>query len=149
MNYRLYKPGDFEELYAIEEICFQPPLRFSRVYMRELINGRRSATWIAEEDGAMAGFAIVEWSVTKRGTSAYIPTIEVLPVQRGRGVGRGLMCRLEQSAREAGAVAIGLHVDVENADAIRLYESQSYQRAGLSDHFYGPGQSAYLYKKEC
>ena len=30
MNYRLFEPDDFDELYAIEEMCFQPPLRFSR-----------------------------------------------------------------------------------------------------------------------
>lgn len=148
MNYRLYTAEDFNALYAIEEICFQPPLRFDRGYMRRLVNGRNSATWIAEENGEMAGFAIVEWGRTTRGTRAYIPTIEVLPEQRKRGVGRELLHRLEQSAREAGAVAIGLHVDTQNAGAIQLYEAQGYLRLGVDPNFYGENRAAFVYKKE-
>ena len=37
MLYRLYQPGDFAALYAVEELCFEPPFRFSRAYMRQLI----------------------------------------------------------------------------------------------------------------
>jgi ribosomal protein S18 acetylase RimI-like enzyme len=147
MQYRLYIPSDFAALYAIEEICFQPPLRFSRAYMRRLIQSQTSATWIAEEENDMAGFAIVEWSLTTRGVRAYIPTIEVTPVQRKKGVGRELLSRLEDSAQEAGAATIDLHVDTENAGAIHLYESRGYTRMGKDDHFYAPGRGAFLYRK--
>ena len=62
MNYRLFQREDFDDLYAIEEICFQPPQRFTRRYMRQIIASQDAATWIAEHDGHMAGFAIVEWA---------------------------------------------------------------------------------------
>jgi len=52
MLYRLYQPADFAQLYAVEEICFQPPFRFSRALMRKLIANSSSATWIAEENGS-------------------------------------------------------------------------------------------------
>jgi ribosomal-protein-alanine N-acetyltransferase len=90
----------------------------------------------------------VEWHDTPRGISAYIPTIEVLPERRGHGVGRELLQRLEQSARDAGAAAIELHVDTTNAGAIQLYESQGYRQWGARDNFYAQGRPAYLYKKE-
>ena len=48
MHYRLYRPADFPQLYAIELACFQPPIRFSRRYMQRLIANPDSATWIAE-----------------------------------------------------------------------------------------------------
>ena len=85
MNYRLFQPDDFDDLYAIEEICFQPPQRFTRRYMRQLVRVADAATWIAEQDRTMAGFAIVEWSQQITGIVAYIATIEVLPEHRGQG----------------------------------------------------------------
>src|SRR3954464_13611055 len=98
MHYRLFEPADFHDLYAIEEVCFQPPYRFARRYMRQLISSPNSATWIAEQEGSMRGFAIVEWAQQTVGVIAYIATIEVLPEFRSQGVGAELLHRLEGSA---------------------------------------------------
>ena len=67
MIYRLYIPEDFDRLYALEEACFDPPGRFSRRYMRLLVQRAHAATWIAEEAGQLAGFAIVDWVEGKCG----------------------------------------------------------------------------------
>jgi ribosomal protein S18 acetylase RimI-like enzyme len=151
MLYRAYRPEDpedFAALYAIEEACFQPPLRFSRAYMRHLVRSSDAATWIAEEDpGQMAGFAVVEWSGEARARVAYIQTIEVAPEKRRLGVGAELMRRVEQSAQSAGAAAIWLHVDAENASAIRLYEAHGYKRKGREANFYPRGRAALVYAK--
>jgi ribosomal protein S18 acetylase RimI-like enzyme len=147
MDYRPYRPGDFAQLYAIEEACFEPPLRFGRWYMQQLISGSRAATWIAEEDGRMAGFAIVEWSTASAATAAYIYTIEVAAELRGRGVGSELLRRVEGSARAAGAAAVWLHVDAGNAPAIRLYEAHGYRRQGREERYYGRGRAALIYSK--
>lgn len=148
MHYRLYNPNDFASLYAIEEVCFQRPLRFSRAYMRRLIDAGTSATWIADAHGAMAGFGIVEWERRAVGIHAYVPTIEVAPEYRRHGVGTGLLRRLEISAMEAGACLIWLHVDKENEGAIQLYELQGYIRMAHQEDFYAPGRGAYRYRKE-
>ncbi|MGH9600460.1 MAG: GNAT family N-acetyltransferase [Terracidiphilus sp.] len=147
MLYRLYAPPDFAALYAIEEICFEPPLRFGRAYMRQLIASSSAAVWIAEENGRMAGFAIVDWAEVARGVVAYIQTIELAPEHRGLGVGGELLHRLEGSARAAGARAIWLHVDAENAAAIRLYEAHGYKRKGREEHYYARGRPALIYAK--
>lgn len=147
MNYRLYTPQDFAELYAIEEVCFQSPFRFGRRAMVRLIQSPRATTWIAEEDGRMAGFAMVESSGKSSGTIAYIQTIEVIPEQRGRGVGHQLLLRIEDSARAAGSVALWLHVDAQNAGAIRLYETHGYRCEGREEEFYAPGRAALIYRK--
>ncbi|MGA2635842.1 MAG: GNAT family N-acetyltransferase [Terracidiphilus sp.] len=147
MNYRLYTAEDFAQLYAIEEVCFQPPFRFGRGYMRHLVNSSDAATWIAEEDGRMAGFGIVEWTRERGGLIAYIQTIEVAREQRGRGVGGGLLARMEGSAREAGARAIWLHVDEGNSDAIRLYEAHGYACEGRSEDYYAKGRAGLMFAK--
>jgi ribosomal-protein-alanine N-acetyltransferase len=147
MVYRLYASGDFEPLYAIEELCFLPPFRFGRRYMRYLVDAPNSATWIADKDGQMAGFAIVDWNRENAGLIAYIQTIEVTPAQRGRGIGKELMERVEASARAAGAVSIWLHVDEQNSLAVRLYEAHGYTSEGRQQDYYAPGRAALIYLK--
>ncbi|MGD0741192.1 MAG: N-acetyltransferase [Terracidiphilus sp.] len=151
MRYRLYQPADFPSLYAVEELCFEPAFRFSRTYMRQLIESSDAATWIAEEGPGpkveLIGFSIVEWPKEKGESAAYIQTLEVHPAFRGRGIGAELLGRAEDSARAAGALSIELHVDVENAAAIRLYESHGYTRRGREEHYYARHRAAYVYEK--
>jgi ribosomal protein S18 acetylase RimI-like enzyme len=151
MPYRLYRAADFPQLYAIEELCFQPPLRFPRAYMRRVIENPDSATWIAEEiaeeSERMTGFAIVEWAGLAGDRHAYIQTLEVSSEFRRGGIARELLTRLEQSAQAAGAVSIWLHVDAENAPAIHLYESHGYQKQGREEHYYARHRAAEIYSK--
>lgn len=147
MEYRLFKPVDFPALYAVEELCFEPTFRFSRRYIRQLIESPDSATWIAEEATGLVGFSVVEWPGEPGQSAAYIQTIEVHPAFRGRGIGAELLIRAEESARAAGAYSIALHVDIENAAAIGLYESRGYVRAGREEHYYARHRAAYVYEK--
>jgi ribosomal protein S18 acetylase RimI-like enzyme len=152
VHYRLYTSDDFAQLYAIEEACFQPPDRFSRRYMRELLaraNGPAAdgACWIAEEEGQLAGFAIAEWTGQLGTVAAYIETIDIAPEQRHRGVGGELLRRIEGSAAAAGARRVWLHVSEENATAIRLYEAHAYHREGREENFYARGHAGLIYAK--
>lgn len=147
MTYRLFEREDFDDLYAIEEVCFQTPQRFSRRYMRHLLASPDAATWIAEQDALMAGFAIVEWAQQVTGIVAYIATIEVLPQHRGRRIGADLLRRVEGSANAERAIEIWLHVDIENTAAIRLYERAGYRNSGRADHYYARNRPAAIYTK--
>ena len=175
MNYRIYTPNDFADLYAIEELCFQPPFRFGRRLMRQLVDRAKAVTWIAEQDERMAGFAIVEWTRRlggvpsdgswslgcksgvasdgswslgcKSGVAAYIHTLEVLPEQRGRGIGCQLLGCIEGSARSANAASIWLHVDEGNDRAVRLYEAKGYIYQGRKEDYYALGRAALIYGK--
>ncbi len=147
MHYRLYQPGDFPSLYAVEELCFEPAFRFSRTYMQQLIESPNAATWIAEDNAELIGFSIVEWPVEESESAAYIQTLEVHPAFRSRGIGAELLGRAEDSARTAGALSIALHVDVENATAIRLYESRGYTRRGREESYYARHRAAFVYAK--
>jgi ribosomal-protein-alanine N-acetyltransferase len=148
MLYRPYHPDDFNRLYAVEEACFVPPFRFSRTYMRQIVASRNAATWMAEDSGTIAGFAIVEWSVESNQTTAYIQTIEVLPQYRRMGIAAELMRRLEDSASKAAANLIWLHVDAENTTAQRLYEAHDYTQKGREENYYPRGRAALIYMKQ-
>src|ERR1035437_7327308 len=147
MLYRCYLPEDFTALYAIEEICFQPPFRFDVDYMLQLVQSSSSATWIAEQDNRMVGFTIVDWSGARIGTERYIQTIEVIPSERGLGVGRELLARVEESAMSAGCKLIWLHVDAANAGAIHLYEARGYTLEGKAENYYARRRAALIYCK--
>jgi [ribosomal protein S18]-alanine N-acetyltransferase len=147
MQYRLYHPADFEQLYAIEEACFDSALRFDRHYMKQITERDSSVTWTAEEENRLAGFVIVEWTRMLRGIVAYIQTIEVDPAFRRRGIARELMRRAEESAHEAGATYIWLHVDESNEAAIALYQACRYVLHGRHDHYYENGHNAQIYAK--
>ena len=147
--YRLYESQDFDALYAIEKLCFEPIFRFGRGYMRRLVQRPNAVTWIAEKEGRLAGFAIVE-SMShgcKSEVTAYIETIEVLPAARGQGIGSEILRHIEGSARLAGAVLIWLHVEAENEGAIRLYEAHGYFCEGRQENYYPLGRPALLYVK--
>jgi ribosomal protein S18 acetylase RimI-like enzyme len=147
-SFRLAGRADFEALWEIERACFEPPFRFERGYLRSLLAQKNSQSWIAEADGQPAGFAVVEWERHEcDGFLAYIPTLEVLPAWRGRGWGRELLARLEESARGIQAEQIWLNVDAENMGAIRLYESSGYVRQGRQENYYPEGRAALVYCK--
>jgi ribosomal-protein-alanine N-acetyltransferase len=148
VQYRPFTPEDFNQLYTLEEECFEPPSRFSHRYMRQLVSRPDTATWIAEEAGEIMGFAIVEWAERKNGVTAYIQTIEVAPEARNQGVGRQLLSRIEGSASKAGAYMIWLHVEASNTGAIQLYEAHGYRCEGRKENYYPRGQPALIYGKQ-
>jgi len=134
-------------LYAIEEACFEPAVRFSRALMRSLANDLNCRVWLGMIDAVRVGFAIVGLSGDENPKAAYIWTIEVLPAFRRRGVARQLLARLEESAREAGCSAIELHVSERNADAMELYASAGYAQFGVDAGFYSHSEDGLRYRK--
>jgi len=144
---RLFADADLRALYAVEEACFEPQVRFSRALMRSLAYDPDCRTWLGIVDNIRSGFAIVGLRGEDDPTAAYIWTIEVLPAFRRMGVARQLLQRVEESAHEAGCAAIELHVSERNLDAVALYEAAGFVRFGTDAEFYGRGEDAFRYRK--
>jgi ribosomal protein S18 acetylase RimI-like enzyme len=147
---RPFEAPDLRALYAIEEACFEPDVRFSRSMMRSLTVDVNSRTWVSVVDEVRAGFAIVglrEQAESALENTAYIWTVEVLPVFRRMGVARELLRSVELSAREADCVAIELHVSERNVGAQSMYEEAGYAKVAVEAQYYGDEEDAFRYRK--
>jgi ribosomal-protein-alanine N-acetyltransferase len=144
---RLFEAPDLRALYAIEEACFDPAVRFSRSLMRTLAFSPECRTWLGILDNIRAGFAVIGLGTDDDPNLAYIWTIEVLPAFRRMGVARALLARLDETAVEAECTQIELHVSERNADGLALYEATGYERIGLEPEYYGRNEAAFRYRK--
>jgi ribosomal-protein-alanine N-acetyltransferase len=70
---------------------------------------------------------------------AEILTVGVAPWARRRGIGQALMTAAIGVARETGAQAMFLEVDVANDGAVALYKRLGFERAGLRRAYYDRG----------
>ncbi|MET8838929.1 GNAT family N-acetyltransferase [Streptomyces rubiginosohelvolus] len=102
-------------------------------------------------DGSLAGFVSVAYARWNRRLT--IEDIEVAPGHRGRGVGRALMSRAEEFARERGAGHIWLEVTNINAPAIHAYRRMGFALCGLDTSLYeftaSSGEYALYLSKPC
>ncbi|MFE2500384.1 GNAT family N-acetyltransferase [Streptomyces rubiginosohelvolus] len=113
---------------------------------------RKDPTFLAvAPDGSLAGFVSVAYARWNRRLT--IEDIEVAPDHRGRGVGRALMSRAEEFARERGAGHIWLEVTNINAPAIHAYRRMGFALCGLDTSLYeftaSAGEYALYLSKPC
>ncbi len=114
-----------------------PDLHAARKYIQERLQNKDAVIFLAIQNnpGAALGFVQLYPSL------ASIPMrpiwilydLFVAPTSRQHGVGRGLMDRATQHAKETGADSIILETAADNHAAQRLYDSVGYKR---DDVFY-------------
>jgi len=148
MQLREYTENDLEAIFALDEVCFEPPFRFSARAMKQFAEARNALTVIAEsETGEIAGFCIAHVERGGKGLRAYVVTLDVAPHYRRHGLARQMLERIEQQAADAGCDSMELHVSVHNEGAIAFYERDDYERSHIVRGFYGLGRHAYVYQK--
>ena len=79
---------------------------------------------------------------------ADILTVAVLPDFRRQGIAREFMRQIEQWSKERGASAMMLEVEQSNSAAIELYKSLGYMKISVRMDYYGPGQDAFVMRKD-
>jgi ribosomal-protein-alanine N-acetyltransferase len=146
---REYRPGDWEAMYALDLVCFEPVFRFSKRTMRGFAEAPGAVTvlvWADRDDSEseLVGFCVAELE----DAVGYVVTLDVAPHWRRRGLARRLMEEVEAHVCSAGGVGMSLHVYAGNAGAIRFYEGMDYGRAGMAEGFYGRGMHALVYRKK-
>jgi ribosomal-protein-alanine N-acetyltransferase len=131
--------ADIEALYALDQLCFEPRIAYSRGELRRFLGIATAQGVLADRDGTLAGFAI---GYRTRGRIARVVTLDVGPGERRRGLGKALLEGLLESLARAGAVQARLEVSTENTGAIAFYEKLNFRvRRPLPD-YYGPGRGA-------
>jgi ribosomal protein S18 acetylase RimI-like enzyme len=133
---RLAKREEAEALAALIREAFQteaavygdiPPLHETAADL-EATYDAGEVTLVAELDGAVVGTVRGE---TMTDNTLVVRRLAVLPLARGRGVGRALLVELE--ARYPYVNRFELFTGDLNKAAIRLYESLGYERIGTRE----------------
>lgn len=86
-----------------------PDIDSARTEVRSFLNGHRTAVLAVEEDSGV----VVGWAGVIRHSSVMweLHPVVVMPDARGAGIGRALVERLEDAARDAGVCTIWLGTD--------------------------------------
>jgi ribosomal-protein-alanine N-acetyltransferase len=132
-------PSDFEALYRVDQICFEPGIAYSREALRRFLGIATAEGLVAELDGTIAGFAI---GYLARGGAAHVVTLDVLPSFRRRSLGKALLEELLRRFSRAGAREARLEVSTENAGAIAFYRKLGFHRRRRMPDYYGRGRDA-------
>ncbi len=152
---RPFQKPDFEALWQMDQICFDPQLAYSRpelaVYMRR--PGAFTLVTVSETDETgryspepekIVGFIVAE----ARRREGHIITIDVLPELRRAGIGSSLLQAAEDRLRAAGATVVELETAVDNAAAIQFYKRKEYFVERTVPGYYSNHLDALVMRKE-
>ena len=122
-----YSPEDFEEIMALENICFSDP--WSRSNMADCLAMPVVQAWVAKRDDAVVGF-VIAYLIPPEGE---IADVCVSPAERGQGIGRAL---LETMMDASDCTEFFLEVRASNLAAIRLYQKLGFEILGVRKRYY-------------
>jgi ribosomal-protein-alanine N-acetyltransferase len=137
---------DFETLLEIDEASFPGGVAYDASELAYFMNREGAETIVAEEDGRIVAFLIMEVHRTRR--TATIITLDVRESYRRSGYGTRLLQRTEEMLDDFGVELYDLQVDVTNRNAIRFYKKHGFSVVRTLPKYYANGHDAYLMIKE-
>lgn len=144
IKYRKMREEDVKRVSELEKLCFRTPWSYNSL-LGELSNGVAHYA-VAVEDEKVVGYA-GEWVMFDE---AHMTNIGVDPEYRCRGIGRGLILYLMETALKLGAERMTLEVRETNHNAQRLYASLGFAYAGTRKHYYSDtGENALILWNDC
>jgi len=120
---------DFDELWRIDQQCFEPGISYTRRELAWYMTLRGAFTLIGETQEKprskwkISGFAVGQQPRRRLG---HIVTIDVLPDARRTGLGTRLMEEIEARLKKDGCATIFLESAVNNQAAIKFYKRLGY-----------------------
>jgi ribosomal-protein-alanine N-acetyltransferase len=138
--------ADFPALLEIDQASFCSGVAYDAAELSYFMNRRGAATLVAEEEGRIVAFVILEVHRTRR--SGTIVTLDVRETHRRNGYGTLLMSRAEEILSEYGAEFYDLQVDVTNRAAIIFYKKNGFRIVRTLGKYYANGNDAYLMVKD-
>lgn len=130
----LFRPmyvSDLGQVMQVEHLSFPTPWSKNAFY-GELLDNPRARYLVAVWRGRVIGY-IGMWLLFDE---AHITNVAVHPRYRGHHLGRRLMERGEELARQHGIRRMTLEVRKSNAAARHLYESLGYRAVGVRPGYY-------------
>ena len=135
---------DIDALVVLETACFETD-RLSRRSLKHWLAADHRALLVADVEKIVAGYILIIYHPGTR--LARIYSIAVSSQYRGLGLAKQLMAAGEQAANEDGRLYLRLEVSVDNTPAIKLYETQGYQKFGIYRDYYQDHKDALRYQK--
>jgi ribosomal-protein-alanine N-acetyltransferase len=134
---RAATPDDLDAIMAIETSVF-PEDAWSSASMLAELRDRNGYYLVAFPPGDPARIdAYAGLRAPRRQPQADIQTIAVVEDARRQGLGRVLMLRLIDEARERGATELFLEVRADNPGAQTLYASLGFEQIAVRPKYYG------------
>ena len=148
---RPYRESDFDRLWRIDQLCYEPPIAYSRMELGWYLHLERSFTLVAEaaaeSEGAAETLGFLVARHNGRGLG-HVITIDVLPEARRAGLGSALMQAAERHLRDAGCRRIALEMAVNNQAAFAFYRRLGYAVIRTRPRYYSNGVDALVLEKE-
>lgn len=140
--------ADLDALLELERACYPPRQAYSRAEYRYALEVANSENLLVEDRGAPVAF--VGAFVHEGWRAGNVYTLNVHPSRRGRGLATRLMHAVEARLSARGMTRCFLEVNVENAPAMRLYESLGYARVARLRGYYAayPNPDAWRYERD-
>lgn len=156
---RPVQEADFETLWRMDQVCFDPQLAYSRAELDFYMRRPGAFTLVAESEGTEAGtngasagkilgFIVAEARGRAKTKTGHIITLDVVPETRRSGVGSALLDAAEEQLSRAGAGKVGLEAAVNNMAAIRFYKQKGYFVEKTVPGYYANGLDALVMGKE-
>jgi ribosomal-protein-alanine N-acetyltransferase len=142
---RDYQPQDFDRLWQMDQICFPEDISYSRPELRMFLSLRTAFCFVAERNGIVLGFIIVDSRPNRAG---YIVTLDVAPEARREGIASTLLGAAETRLRTAEVKGIRLEVAENNDSAIAFYKDHGFVETGRKHGYYNGRLDALSMKKE-
>ena len=125
IDLRESRGSDFDELWRIDQECFQEGIAYSRRELAWYMKRSRAFTLVAEQraDKKILGFVVAESDPSGAG---HILTIDVRPDGQRTGVGSLLLEAAERRLVLAKCKAVLLETAVSNTAALAFYKHHGY-----------------------
>ncbi len=134
----LMKPEDLDQVMEIENSSFANP--WSRMYfLNEISNSELSEIYVDIVDGEVVSYGDL-WYMFENCDLTKIAVKESL---RHKGYGRKMLKHLIATARRRGCEFMHLEVNVNNKEALDLYEKNSFETVRTRKRYYENGDDAY------
>lgn len=132
--------ADLDTVVALERAIFRHPWN-RRAFEREVGGQPLSHSWVIRDSVAGVVAYACAWHVEGE---LLINNLAVAATHRRRGLGRALLVRLLDDAREAGLERAILEARVTNAPALALYAAHGFRSIGRRPRYYSDGEDAWV-----
>jgi len=147
ITYRNLTLVDAIEIFKLEQEIFNEEA-WSLAQVKEELSGARRK-YIAACNNEFHNAPIVGYGgIAIVGDSGDIHTVSVIEDFRRQGIGRRLMARLENWAKDQGVKVFTLEMRVGNSSAAELYRSLGYLEISRRKNYYGDGIDAVVMQKQ-